>query len=189
MVLEDERYAAFLGVRNAGGDAVGGETHAFGVGEFGAALAAEDAAIGAAESVGHVDPALLFGDLGVAEGLVRVREVGRAAHHRDGHSEVGDLTAEDLPVGCVGHLEEARIELQALDVERGGEGEPLGELHRAVFAEGMHVGLRERGDLRHGQAFCPGRVSGSFGGLRPMKGCCSSSTTEPLIGPASSASQ
>ena len=189
MVLEDERHAAFLGVRDAGGDAVGREADAFGVGQLGAALATEHAAVGAAERMGHVDPTLLLGDLGVAEGLVRVREVGRAAQHRDGHPEVGDLTAEDRPVGRVGHLEEAGVELQALHVEGGGEREPLGKPHRAVFAEGMHVGLRERGDLRHGQAFCPGRVSGSFGGLRPMKGCCSNSTTEPLIGPASSASQ
>ena len=189
MVLEDERHAAFLGVRDAGLDAVGREAHAFGVGELRAALAAEHAAVGAAECVGHVDPTLLLGDLGVAEDFVRMREVGRTAHHRDGHTEVGDLTAEERPIGFIGHLEEAGIEFQALDVEGGGELEPLGKLHRAVFAEGMHVGLGESGDLRHGQAFCPGRVSGSFGGLRPMKGCCSSSTTEPLIGPASSASQ
>ena len=189
VVLEDERHAAFLGMRDAGADAVGGEAHTFGVGELGATLAAKHAAVGPAQRVGHVNPALLLGDLGVAKGLVRMREVGRAAHHRDGHPEVGDLTAEDRPVGLVGHLEEARVEFQALNIERGGECEPLGEFHRAVFAEGMHVGLREGGDLRHGQAFCPGRVSGSFGGLRPMKGCCSSSTTEPLIGPASSASQ
>jgi len=49
--------------------------------------------------VGHVDPALLLGDLGVAEGFVRVREVGRAAHHRDGHPEVADLPRVYAPSG------------------------------------------------------------------------------------------
>jgi hypothetical protein len=32
-------------------------------------------------------------------------------------------------------------------------------------------------------------VDKSFGGLRPIKGCCSMSTTCPLIGPLSSLSQ
>jgi hypothetical protein len=75
-------------------------------------LAAEHAAVAAAERVRHVDPAFLLRDLFLAEGRIGMREIGRAAHHRDDLAGVLDLLAKARPVFLIGHLQEARIPFQ-----------------------------------------------------------------------------
>ena len=83
--------------------------------------------------------------------------------------------------------------------ERRRQRDPFRHPHRAVLAEGLHEGLGKRGQagLRQtcGSGWCGHDLGGGgtvrifLGGLRPMNGCCSRSTTWPLIGPHSSASQ
>jgi hypothetical protein len=92
----------------------------------------------------------LFGDLLVAEGLVGMGEVGRAAHHRDDASGVLDLAAEAGPVRFIGHLKEAGIPFESFDLEGGGEADPFGDGHGAILAEGLHEGFGEGGDAGHG---------------------------------------
>ena len=83
VVFEDQRDAAVLGMGQAGLDRFGRERHALVDRQLRPPLAGEHAAVGAAQRVRHVDPAYLLGDLPGPEGRVGMREVGKAAHHRD----------------------------------------------------------------------------------------------------------
>jgi hypothetical protein len=151
VVFDDEGDAALGRVGETGVDGFGGEFHAFIDAQLGTPLAAEDAAVGAAEGVGHVDPAFLLGDFLLAEGGVGMGEVGRAAHHRDDAPGVLDFLAKAGPVRFIGHLEEAGIPFESLDLEGGGEADPFGDGHGAILAEGMHEGFGEGGEAGHGK--------------------------------------
>ena len=100
VVFEDQRHAAGRGVRNAGLDALGGVAHAVAARDFGPALAGEHAAVLAAQRDGHVDPALFQVDLLLAERGIGMREVGRAAEHRDRQPLVLDQLAATRPRSC-----------------------------------------------------------------------------------------
>src|SRR6267142_2347550 len=89
VIFDDELYATLGGVGDAGLNAVGGVADAIGAGDFGAALAGEDAAELGAEGGGHVDPFFFLVDLLLAESGVGVGEIGGAAKHGDGEAEIG----------------------------------------------------------------------------------------------------
>ena len=199
VVFDDQRDAAVGRVGQAGGDRLGGQSHALVDREFRPPLTREHAAVGSAERVRHVDPPSLLGDLSGPEGRIGMGEVGRTAHHRDRHAVRLHLTAKPRPVGFIGHLKEAGIPFEPIHAERHGQLDPFRHPHRAVLAEGLHEGLGKRGQAGLRQTWrdrCCGHDLGGggtvrmfLGGLRPMSGCCSRSTTCPLIGPHSSASQ
>src|SRR5690606_14674833 len=111
--LQDQGHAALRSEGQAALESFDGELPAGVERELGAALATEDAAVVAAQSRGHVDPALLPGDLPGAEGGVRMGEVGRTAEHGDTAPAVLDLASKAGPVGFVGHFQEACIPFQA----------------------------------------------------------------------------
>src|SRR5258706_7975705 len=82
MILDDQRDAAFGGVRNAGLDALSGVSNALGAAHLRTALAAQHAAERSAERRGHVDPPFFEVDLLLPKSRLRMREIRRAAHHR-----------------------------------------------------------------------------------------------------------
>ena len=198
VVFQDQDDATVGGIGQAGGDRLSSQGHAFVDRELRPPLTGEHAAVLATERVDHLNPPHLLGDLGLAEGLAWVGEVGRTAEHGDGHPTGLHLLTKPRPGSLISHLKKACIPLKARHPQRRGELDPLGKRHAAIAAEGLHVGLGKGRELRGGcghrwhvtQAVGGGgTVSIVFGGLRPMKGCCSRSTTWPLTGPHSSASQ
>src|SRR3954462_11061967 len=88
VVFDDQLDAGAGGVGDAGFDTFGGVADAFFAGDFGAALAGEDAAEAATEGGGHVDEALFVVDFLAAEAGIRVGEIGGAAEHGNGQAAI-----------------------------------------------------------------------------------------------------
>src|ERR1700678_2205870 len=151
--------------------------------DFGSALSGKDPAVGGPECLRHSDPGDLPGDLLRAALRIRMREIWRAAEHRDHEAPGLDHRPNPRPLLGVGQFEEPAVEFQAVDSERRGEFYPFAKAHRAFPAELAHEGLRERGEPGHGKG------DQVFAGLRPYRLNCSKSTTDPVIGRDSSESQ
>ena len=105
----------------------------------------------AAQRVSHVDPVLLFLNLGIAIREFWMRKIRGAAHHRNDQTMILDLLTELWPFRFICHFQKTRIPLQSFNIELRGEFNPFGDFHRAVFAEGLHEGFGEGGELGHGE--------------------------------------
>src|SRR5258706_11442215 len=98
VIFDDQLDAALCGVGDAGLDGFGGVADAIFAGDFGAALAGEDAAEFCAQAGGHVDEAFFVFDFLAAEAGVGMGEIGGAAEHGNGEVAVSCLFFDVGPV-------------------------------------------------------------------------------------------
>ena len=113
----------------------------------GAVLSREDAAVPPSQLRGQGDHAPRRLHLAGAIAGVRLREVGRVAEHGHLQATVGQRLPDLLHVCRVERGEEARVQLDPVQVELAGQLEPLEERHPALD-EGGEEALGERRQRR-----------------------------------------
>ena len=88
-------------------------------------------------------------DLLLAEGRIGMREVGEQQSIGIGRPWSSAILRASFQRRGPLQVEEAAVELEAVDVEGRREIDPLADGHRAVDAEVVHPGFGEGGELRH----------------------------------------
>src|SRR5690606_36015033 len=77
---------------------------------------------------------------------------------------------EARPVRLVGHLEKAGIPFEPIHLEGRSEADPFRDGHATVFAEGLHEGFGEGGELGHGVSGAARTYRKNGGSLPRMTG-------------------
>ena len=81
-----------------------------------------------------------------------MREVGRTAEHRHPQTVIFGDPPGSSPIGVIGELKKPAVELQPVDVERGGQFNPLADRHRSVDAQRIQKCFGKGGELGHRSA-------------------------------------
>ena len=102
----------------------------------------------ATELGGHLEHLARAPDLPAAGVGVGLGEVRRVAQHRQREPAPVGLGADSCQVARVGGLEEQRVQLDAVDVERPGQLDPFEHRHAPVV-DRVEEALREGGKARH----------------------------------------
>ena len=123
--------------------------------------------------------------------FIRMGEIRRTTHHRNHFPVIFNLSSKDLPICLITHFQKSGIPFKPVYIQFRRQAYPFGyrilpSLHNAFIKAFGNTANRGILNFYYFDALI---VDVSFGGLRPIKGCCSRSTTWPLIGPLSSASQ
>ena len=85
----------------------------------------------------------------LAERRIGMREIRRAAHHRDRQAQFVGAALHRRPIGRVQRFEKPRIPLDPVEFEIGRRLEPLIERPRAGLAQFGHPELRKGGEMGH----------------------------------------
>src|SRR5699024_6987962 len=98
MIFQYKRNTAFGGIRQTCFDALGGVIYPLPDGYPGSALPRKNPAVGTAQRTGHIDPVFLLVDFFCPEISIRMRKIGRTAHHGNLLPLLLCLPAKSTPV-------------------------------------------------------------------------------------------